>query len=190
VDVRIICAANKDLRELVARGEFREDLYYRLNFVVLSIPPLRERKEDIPLLARHFLEEAAARSERDLRGFTPEALSLMMRHHWPGNVRELQSEIAHAVTMAEGHYVGLRDFKSRGFRGELAVDAAEAVGDSRESMNLDRAIEQLTRHLMVNALETTDGHVTRAAQLIGVSRGRFYDLAKKYGVELGGKQGR
>ena len=186
VDVRVLCATNADLRRLVREGKFREDLYFRINFVTLTLPPLRERKEDIPLLARHFLEEAAGRSGRSFAGFSTEVLTQMMAYAWPGNVRELESEIAHAVTMSEGPYVTLHDFKLGGFRlpGQVVASAALAAS-AAAGLDLDQAVDELVKNRLLIALEANKGKIARSARALNISRGRFYDLARKYGINLG-----
>jgi two-component system response regulator HydG len=110
VDVRVIAATNKDLMELINDGAFREDLYYRLNVIELEVPPLSHRKEDIPLLAQHFLETFVAKNRKEIKGFTPKAMDNLIRYDWPGNVRELMNAVERGVVLARMDYLDVTDF--------------------------------------------------------------------------------
>ncbi len=109
VDVRIIAATNKDLRQEIGQGRFRDDLYYRLNVVNLAMPPLRERREDIPLLAQHFLVQFAEKNRKSIKGFTPRAMDGLLRYDWPGNVRELMNAVERGVVLARSEWLGVED---------------------------------------------------------------------------------
>ena len=170
VDVRIITATNKDLTACVKAGTFRNDLYYRVSVVPLAIPPLRERKDDIPLLAQHFLKQSAKRSNKDVRGFTPAALHRLMVYSWPGNVRELENAIEKAVVMSRQDMV--------------APDLLPAVGVSSDIglKPLTEAKEEFERSYLRNVLKMTGGNISRAAQFAGRYRADFYKMLKKYGL--------
>jgi len=161
VDVRVVSATNAELPKAVAQGEFREDLLYRLNTVEIRVPPLRERPDDIPILARHFLARYRERYEKELTGFTPDASEALMAHSWPGNVRELIHAVERGVLMARGAEINPGDLGlRRREEGELHLD----------ELTLDEA-EQL---LVERALDRHDGNVTRAAEALGISRSALY----------------
>lgn len=168
VDVRIITATNKDLSECVKAGTFRHDLYYRVSVVPLSIPPLRERKEDIPLLAQHFLKESAKRSNKDVRGFTPTAMHRLMVYPWPGNVRELENAIEKAVVMSRQDMVLPELLPTIGVSSDLGLKP------------LTEAKEEFERTYLRNVLQMTGGNISRAAQFAGRYRADFYKMLKKY----------
>jgi two-component system, NtrC family, response regulator len=169
-DVRVIAATNMDLKEAVANGRFREDLYFRLAVIVLKLPPLRERGEDIEVLAREFLCQFAAQGEKPGITFSPEALRVMKVHSWPGNVREMQNRIKRALIMADGKRVTAADL-------ELA-DAAEIV----RGTTLKEARENVERELIEQALKKYSGKITSVARELGVSRPTLYELMEKLGI--------
>jgi Nif-specific regulatory protein len=158
VDVRIIAATNKNLAEKIKDGSFREDLYYRLNVIAISLPPLRERADDLPLLIQHFLSKFAAKYKKPIHGFTTEALNLLTRYHWPGNVRELENTIERAVVLAKGALVGPTELR------------LSAESNGHLSLPSGMTLEQLARHLVEQTLRETGGNVTHAAARLGVSR--------------------
>ena len=170
VDVRIITATNKDLAESVKAGTFRHDLYYRVSVVPLALPPLRERKDDIPLLAQHFLKQSAKRSNKDVRGFTPAAMHRLMVYPWPGNVRELENAVEKAVVMSRQDMV----------LPEL-LPTAGATSDNGLKP-LTEAKEDFERTYLRNVLQMTGGNISRAAQFAGRYRADFYKMLKKYGL--------
>jgi len=172
VDVRVICATHRDLPELIRSGEFREDLYYRINEATIRVPPLRERQGDNLLLARAFLEKFAAQLKRPVRGFTPQAIEAIDSYAWPGNVRELENRVKRAVIMADGAQVSLEDL-------ELP---SQHEGDRQEPFNLREVREKAESHAILRALARTDGNVSKTAELLGVTRPTLYNLMKKYGV--------
>jgi DNA-binding NtrC family response regulator len=162
VDVRILSATNADVREEVRAGRFREDLLFRLNTVEIRLPPLRDRAEDIPLLARHFLATHAARYRRAATAFDPAALDALVRHAWPGNVRELDHVIERAVLLAQGERIGT---------GDLALAASDGGGLAPlEQMTLADAEGFLIRR----ALDRAGGNVSLAARALGLSRSALY----------------
>jgi DNA-binding NtrC family response regulator len=170
VDVRVLSATNANLGEAVSRGEFREDLLYRLNTVEIRVPPLRERREDVPLLAHHFLERAARRYGRDLEDFSAAALDALLRHPWPGNVRELQHAVERSVLMARGGRIEASD---------LGLRRREDGSVLMEELTLDEA----ERLLIEKALERSQGNVSKAAEALGLSRSALYRRLQRH--ELG-----
>lgn len=172
VNVRVVSATNVDLPEEVAAGRFREDLLYRLNTVEIHLPALRERPEDIPLLAEYFLEGQAARYRKDVHGFTPEALEALHEHRWPGNVRELEHAMERAVLLARGDRVDVED---------LGLRARKAGGVDYEAMTL----EQVERHLIDRALSRASGSVNAAAEGLGLSRSALYRRLQHFGIKTG-----
>jgi len=169
-DVRIIAATNADIHGEVSAGRFREDLLFRLNTVELQLPPLRQRREDIPLFAAHFLRRYGVRYNKKLRdGLAPDAMQLLLRHAWPGNVRELDHAIERAVLMSDGASVQTRDFGLN-----TATDGAAAL----EQMSL----EQVERVLIQKALARASGNVSEAAESLGLSRSALYRRLKRHGL--------
>jgi transcriptional regulator with GAF, ATPase, and Fis domain/tetratricopeptide (TPR) repeat protein len=175
VDVRIIAASNRDLRKQVEEGRFREDLFYRLNVVAVEMPPLRERREDIPLLVEHFL--ALRKEGAPARQVSPEAMACLMRYAWPGNVRELENEILRTAALG-GEVIGPRDLSSRVAAGET-TEPPPASDDLR----LRRRVEALERALVRSALEQAGGNQTRAARLLGLSRFGLQKKLKRYRIK-------
>ena len=157
VDVRLISATNKDLKAEIAERTFREDLFYRLNTIYIELPPLRQRREDIPLLAAHFLDRFAQGSRAHLRGFTPEALDALRRYRWPGNVRELENTIERAAVMARGALITPQDLRLPDDEAEVAFDA-------------DLPLKEVERRHVMRALDQNDGNVSETARVLGVSR--------------------
>ncbi|MEX1010184.1 MAG: sigma-54 dependent transcriptional regulator [Chthoniobacterales bacterium] len=160
-DVRLLTATNRDLAKMVAEGNFREDLFFRLNVVQLHLPPLRERREDIPLLALHFLRESARENDKPHRELSAEAMKALAAYDWPGNVRELRAAIEHGVVMAGGAKITLRDLPA-------AVRAAAAGGAPHAPLPLNLVETELS--LIRRALAECQGNRTRAAQKLGISR--------------------
>jgi DNA-binding NtrC family response regulator len=169
VDVRMISATNADLRADSEAGKFRSDLYFRLNTVEIHVPPLRDRREDIPALAAHFLFRYAARYRRALEGFEPAAMQTMLQYAWPGNVRELDHTMERAVLMA------------RGSRIELADLGLQTLRASTQNLD-DLSLEQVETILIRKALARSQGNVSHAAEALGLSRGALYRRIEKYGL--------
>ena len=169
VDVRVLSATNASLPREVAEGRFREDLLFRLNTVELRLPPLRERREDIPLLTAHFLAHHSARYRRSLNGVSPAALQALLHYAWPGNVRELDHTMERAVLMARGAQVELAD---------LGLAPARQSSSAIEDLSLD-AVEGI---LVRKALGRAGGNITQAAELLGLSRGALYRRLEKHGI--------
>ena len=176
VDVRIVAATNRDLAQMVKDGKFREDLFYRLNVVRIVLPPLRARREDIPMLAHHFLCKASAANNRPVRGFVPETMALLERYHWPGNVRELENIIERTVSLAPGPLI-MPDDLPEAIR---KAEAAPAAGDDA-LLSLD---EVEKRHLS-RVLKETGGNKVRAAKILGIDRRTLYRMAERFGIDLG-----
>jgi DNA-binding NtrC family response regulator len=182
VNVRVIAATHRDLKAEVAAGRFREDLYYRLHVFPVVLPPLRERREDIPLLASHFLEKHAQVLARPLTAIEPEALRALTGYPWPGNVRELENAIERAVAVAHGEEIQLRDLPAdvRGTQ-EGAIPAEQlAKMPYREAVDLAR--DRVSRDYLVALLRELDGNVTKAAERAGMARESLHRLLKRYGV--------
>ena len=169
VDVRVIAATNAEVTQLVAEKSFREDLLYRLNTVEIRIPPLRERRDDIPLLANHFLRQQAERYGKPVREFAPETMRALLDHSWPGNVRELRHVVERAVLLAQGNSVTAEDLDLRARPG-----GAPALDDM--------TLEDAERWLISRALQRHDGNVTRAAESVGVSRSALYRRLQQFGM--------
>jgi two-component system response regulator HupR/HoxA len=183
VDVRIVAASNRDLRQAVAEGRFREDLFYRLRVVEISLPPLRERREDIPALAHHFLDQVTEKMGRTMKGFTNSAMDLLSRHQWSGNVRELENEIERAVALAGDEEVVHAEMFSEDLRGAAAgregASSGVAVPDERD-MNL--AVDILKRTMIRQALEET-GSKSQAAARLGIPRQSLQKMMKRLAME-------
>jgi DNA-binding NtrC family response regulator len=177
VDVRLVAATNKSLEKLVADGKFRDDLFYRLNVVQITIPPLRERKEDIPLLVSAFLKQFAKENAKPSREFTADANDALLSYAWPGNVRELRTAVEHGVVMATGAKIGLRDLPlslrqiEPGAKWSPAGGTKPGTLQNPGSGNLSHLNLQETEHrLIMRALDESKGNRTEAAQRLGISR--------------------
>ncbi|MEW6542124.1 MAG: sigma-54 dependent transcriptional regulator [Nitrospirota bacterium] len=180
VDVRIIAATHRNLEALVKEGRFREDLFYRLNVVRIVLPPLRERREDVPMLAHHFLQKFSAGSA-PIMGFVPETLALLQRYRWPGNVRELENVIERAVSLSHGPLI-MPDDLPEAVRRAGAEPWSEAAGQGAGEP-LATLDEMEKRHLL-KALRETGGNKARAAKLLGIDRRTLYRMAERFGLEL------
>lgn len=175
VDVRLIAATNKDLKKLVSEGKFRDDLFYRLSVVTVQLPPLRQRREDIPLLVRAFLEEFNRENNKQVRDLTAEALNVLMAYDWPGNVRELRNAVEQMVVLARSERLTLRDVPAA-IRGGADLTKISVV---RTGMT----VEEAQRQLIIQALKETGGNRTQAAQKLGISRRTLHRKLKQYGLE-------
>ena len=181
VNVRIITATNRDLRQAVAKGVFREDLYFRIAVVHIAIPPLRERRQDIPLLVSHFLREfMASGHRRDIRGLTSRAMTALTNYSWPGNVRQLKNWIEQALVLADGDLIDLEHFPS------LSREPSDVMPSPVPSVPLGLRLEEVERWYVLETLRRTDGNRTKAARQLGISlRGLQYKL-RRYGTSVGG----
>jgi DNA-binding NtrC family response regulator len=171
LDVRVVAATNKDLRALVESGKFREDLYYRLNVIQLDLPPLRARRSDIPLLASHFLHAFAKENERELTGFTDEAMQLLLAYPWPGNVRELENAIERAVVLSTGDTIGAE---------LLPSSAATRMGDDLRLVIPGVSMAEVERIVIERTLEAVDGSTAQAAEILGISRRKIQYCLKEW----------
>jgi two-component system NtrC family response regulator len=171
IDVRIVCATHQNLKALAESGRFREDLYYRLSEIVLSIPPLRERVGDCALLAHHFKNKFCASESRQILSFSPDALAAIESYRWPGNVREMENCLRRAVIMADGPQITPQD-----------LGLPDSTADE-PNVNLRQAREAAEYRVMVQALARVDGNIVRAAELLGVSRPTLYDLMNHHGLK-------
>ncbi|MBW1730662.1 MAG: sigma-54-dependent Fis family transcriptional regulator [Deltaproteobacteria bacterium] len=178
VDVRVIAATNKDLTKEIEAGRFREDLYYRLNVVTLHVPPLRERNEDIPILAQHFLKVFSEKNRRNLKGFTPQAMDRMLHYHWPGNVRELMNAVERAVVLSRSEYVDIPDLPL--VIQEQRPDSGSAV--SEHLLGGGIPLEEVEKVTILKTLKATGGNKSEAARRLGITRKTLHKKLKKYGA--------
>ena len=167
VDFRLICATNRDLELAVKEEKFREDLYYRLNVFSISIPPLRERRSDIPLMANHFLKKLTANMNKPITGFSPEAMELLKNYDWPGNVRELRNAVERAVVVVKEPLITAD---------KLPIPSVAKV------MPQDQSLEAVEKAHIQNILEQMEGNITHAAQILGIDRATLYNKIEKYGL--------
>jgi two-component system response regulator AtoC len=174
-DVRLIAATNRDLATLVAEGKFRDDLYFRLNVVPLTMPPLRSRREDIPLLVQAFLRESSKENGKPFRELAPEAMARILEYNWPGNVRELRAAIEHAVVMCSTPKIGVRDLPASI---RQAVQTSDGQTQEPEGLNL----HQTERNLIFRALEQSGGNRTEAAKILGISRRTLHRRLKELNI--------
>jgi two-component system response regulator HydG len=177
VDVRIITATNKKLKEEIQKNRFREDLYYRINVVSLTVPALRERRDDILLLADFFLKQFAEKNQRLIKGFTPKAMDLILRHDWPGNVRELENVVERAIIMARGDMITPPDFPE--VLQKLDIDREE----TRLDLTAGRTLKEVEKDMIIRTLDLAGGNRTRAANILGISRRTLQLKLKDYGIK-------
>jgi two-component system response regulator PilR (NtrC family) len=184
-DIRVIAATNRDPPRLVGEGKFREDLFYRLNVIPVQMPALRERADDIQLIAEHFLAKYNREMSKTIEGFAPEAMAALHAYRWPGNVRELENVVERAVALESESRVGIGTLPENIRTGQPAtprqadVDAAIGAG----GFNLERHLQDIERSHLERALERAGGVQTRAADVLGLSFRQFRYLAKKYGLK-------
>ncbi len=174
-DVRIIAATNVDLEKAVREGKFREDLYYRLNVLTIKLPPLRERNEDVVIMAKYFLEKSAKELNRPVKGFTDRALEAIRSYTWPGNVRELINVVRKACVLARSEYIDIDDLS-------INIDVIKGSEMDGVNLNLEENINKVERELLERAFKITSGNVSKIASLLGVSRPTVYKLMEKYGI--------
>jgi len=175
VDVRIITATNRDLLAEVQQGNFREDLYYRLNVINLKVPPLRERREDIPLLAEHFLKMFSAKNDKAIKGFTPQAMDRLIRYRWPGNVREMMNAVESAVVLSDSEYISESDLSL--LHAELPSQEAAAP------VSADLPLEEVEKTTILKTLEISGGNKSEASQAWNITRATLHKKLKKYRVQ-------
>jgi two-component system response regulator HydG len=180
VDVRVLAATNRDLREEVARRRFREDLYFRLNVISLEVPPLRERGEDIPVLAAHFLERFAGRNRKSLRGFSPQAMDSLLRYSWPGNVRELENAVERAVILCNGDLVTRRELPAAVME---AAPAEEPSSAAVQGVLAGLPLDEVERRAIEETLRCAGDNKSEAARQLGITRATLHNKLRKYGLE-------
>ena len=180
IDVRIITATNKNLEKLIGEGTFREDLFFRINVFPLTCPPLRQRKDDITLIIQHFITLHAEKTGKNILGFTPEAMRLMVAYRWPGNIRELRNSVEYAFVLARGKSIGVEHLpeKITSFN-PLATKSLKIIGH-----NGIVTVGLSEKEALLNALQQADGNQTKTAQILGVSRITVWKRIKKYGIQL------
>ena len=171
VDVRVISATNRDVKQAVANGQFREDLYYRLNVVNIELPPLRQRREDIPLLAQHFLKKFAVENQKEITDFSPEATDFLLKYEWPGNVRELENAIERAVILAKNSCIEVADLSQQ----NLVPTHSTSPGTN---------LKQVEKTHIQDVLTETGGNYTKAARVLGISRMTLYNKIRAYGLNV------
>ena len=183
-DIRVIAATNRDLLKQVAEGKFREDLFYRLNVIPVKMPALRDRADDIQLIAEHFLAKYTREMSKTIDGFAPDALSALNAYRWPGNVRELENAVERAVALESERRVGLSTLPENVRSGQSATPSTdEGIAETGAGFNLERHLQDIERSHLQRALERADGVQTRAADVLGLSFRQFRYLAKKYGLK-------
>ncbi|MGH7595924.1 MAG: sigma-54-dependent Fis family transcriptional regulator [bacterium] len=181
-EVRVIAATNCHLPTLVREGKFREDLFYRLNVIDLEIPPLRERRSDIPLLIKHFLKKYSQRYKKDGIRLASETEALLLAHDYPGNVRELENLIERGPALAEGNFIEPRHLPASVYS-EAATSNSPIPKTSTLTAAKQRAAEKAERNFIIDCLQTTHGHISQAAQIAGVDVSNFHKLMKKHGID-------
>lgn len=180
IDVRVITATNKNLEEMIEMGTFREDLFFRINVFPLTCPPLRHRKDDITLIAQHFITLHAEKTGKNILGFTPEAMRLMVGYPWSGNIRELRNSVEYAFVLAREKSIGLEHLPEK-ITSYKSLDT-RTLGLSSPRDTLLKGLSE--KEKLIDALEKADGNQTRAAKLIGVSRITIWKRIKKHGIKL------
>ena len=185
-NIRLICATNRDLRTMVAEGSFRDDLFYRINIFPIRVPALRERREDIPALAFHFLKSCSAEIGKPATRFSDDAMSLLASHDWPGNVRELENAVHRAVILASGEVVRKAHLAGLGAQ---PAGAAPKTGEELKRIKKaarEKSVEAIEKAFVLDALKRNDWNVTRSAEETGMQRANFQALMKKHGIKLRG----
>lgn len=185
VDVRIIAATNRDLEQLVKEGKFRNDLFYRLKVVPITLPSLAERREDIPMLVHHFLQKCAAGAKHAVRGVLPETMALLTDYRWPGNVRELENVIERAVSLSQGPLLTPEDLPDviRQQRVSAGAEGRHLPVNSHDEAAL--TLEEVEKRHLIRVLRETNGNKVRAAKILGIDRRTLYRMADRFGLDLG-----
>lgn len=176
VDVRIIAATNKNLEAMIEKGEFREDLYYRLNVIAIEVPPLRERKEDIPVLADHFLEKFSLDTGKKMYGYTDQAMRFLMEYDWPGNVRQLENTIEHAVVVAQEMEIKVGDFPEYLVTSKINKEVTRDISEEQQSL------EELEKEYILNTLQAQNWNIKRSAAILGINRVTLYNKIRRYNL--------
>lgn len=173
VDIRLICATNMPVHEMVLDNTFRQDLLYRINTVEIFLPPLRERQDDIPILANHFLKSYAQKYRKEFEGFTPNAMQMLQKYHWPGNIRELQHAIERAIIMADGKQLDTRDF---------FFLSSKPVNEKTPVMANTYNLDEMEKSTIQRAIDKNGGNISKAAKELGLTRASLYRRLEKYGL--------
>jgi len=181
VDIRVIAATNQDLEDMVRRGRFREDLYYRLNVIPIRVPPLRDRVSDISILVQHFLHEFTRKKKKPVKRFSTEAMDLLLRYPWPGNVRELENLTERLVILSEGEEIQLSELPER-FRGKPAASSGKTQDFPDQGIHLTAAVQEFERDLILKALDKSNWVKSRAAQLLNLNRTTLLEKMKKQNI--------
>jgi two-component system response regulator HydG len=179
VDVRILGATNRNLEDDVAEGKFREDLYYRLNVVTVDVPPLRDRQDDTPLLAQHFLKRYTEKNRKPVKGFSPTAMDILLKYDWPGNVRELENAVERSVILLNGDYITEKELPlnlTRSYSDESNWVAAQPVNAE------PRPLEEVEKEAILAALDASGGNKSETARRLGINRKTLHKKLKSYGV--------
>ena len=183
-DVRVVAATNRPLKQMMESGEFREDLYYRLDVIPLELPPLRERLDDIPLLVEHFLDKKSREMNLPLRRLTPEAIVALQAYHWPGNVRELENIIERTIVLVDADTIDAADLPLAVGEGAESRPADVVTADGHDDgLALNDRLERLEKELITKAMRDADGVKTQAADILGIKPSALYYKLDKYGVE-------
>jgi DNA-binding NtrC family response regulator len=188
INIRLIGATNRDLKEMAAKNEFREDLYYRINVIPIHLPPLRERKDDISILANRFLGQVLEHTPTEIEGFTPEAMEKLEQYHWPGNVRELKNMVERLAILCDGPRIELRHLPPEFHQAEFDSPFASIPQTWEEIKVLkkhirERAVQDLEYQFLIEALKRSKGNVTKAADQVGMQRTNFHALMSKYQLQ-------
>ena len=183
-DVRFLAATNRDLKELVRQGKFREDLLYRLDVYNIVVPPLRERGDDIELLAEYFLREISRETDKPVRRFTPEAVQVLARYPWPGNVRELRNAVERSLLSCRGSEIGPRDLPEAVRGAAISGQTAGCTGDRAENQDLDSWLADVERRAILKALEDCGGVQVHAAKRLGISERSLWHRIKKLNIQI------
>lgn len=174
VSVRVIAASNKDLKKEISEGSFREDLFYRLNVVALNVPPLRERKEDIPMLAQHFLQLFAARNNKKIKGFTPQAMEKLLDYSWPGNIRELMNAVERAVVLTRAQYLDEENMTL------MMADYSSAGKSNEDNSLINLSLEEVEKRSILEVIDACGGNKSEAARRLGITRKTLRKKLEKY----------
>ena len=190
IDIRLVAATNANLRDRVAEGTFRDDLFFRLNIIPIELPPLRERKGDLMLLASQFLKRFSEENGKEIRGFSPDAIEQLDNYGFPGNVRELENLIERAVVLSQSDLLQRQDLELPGDDGQLAAVNDNAVPfdanelKARKQQLREEAVVPLERAFLLSALDRNDWNITRAAREVGMQRPNFQAMLKKQGISV------
>jgi DNA-binding NtrC family response regulator len=174
VDTRLIAATNRDLKEMVDEGNFREDLFYRLYVVVITLPPLRDRQDDILLLLNHYLAVFNEENSKEIEGFTPAAYEMLSAYGWPGNIRELRNLVERMVVLARGRLLDVRD---------IPAQVRETAGGGEVRIDTELTVDEMEKRMIIQALDKTEGNRTRAAEKLGISRRTLHRKLNQYGID-------